>query len=189
VALPPGLTLVVCHTGSSRHLDGSAYNERRAQCDAAVAALAADDPAITSLRDVTEDVLRRAGDRLDAVERRRSEHVVGENARVGAAVSALEADDRPALGELFAASHASLRDRFEVSSPELDAMVEIAIAVPGVVASRMTGAGFGGCTVSLVEDGGVESLRRAVEDRYPERTGLRPRVFVVRAVTGAGRID
>ena len=110
-----------------------------------------------------------------------------ENARVEATVEALAADDLPAVGRLFAESHASLRDLFEVSSPELDAMVEIASAVPGVVAARMTGAGFGGCTVNLVRPDAVEALRAAVGSEYPARTGLTPMVLPVHAADGASR--
>jgi galactokinase len=93
------------------------------------------------------------------------------------------------LGRLFAASHASLRNLFEVSSVELDEMVDVANSAPGVVASRMTGAGFGGCTVSLVERGAEEALRERVMTEYPKRTGLTARVFNVEAVDGAGPID
>jgi galactokinase len=188
IALPDGLELVVCHTGSRRHLDGSAYNERRAQCEAVVQVLAREDPAIRSLRDVRPEHLRAAGDRLDPVSRRRAEHVVSENERVLECVAALEADDRATIGSLFAASHASLRDRYQVSSPELDAMVEIARSVPGVVAARMTGAGFGGCTVNLLETGAAMALRRAVEAEYAARTGLEPMVLPVSATAGAGRL-
>jgi galactokinase len=188
IPLPPDIALVVCHTGSPRHLDGSGYNLRRSQCEAAVATLAKIDPAIRSLRDVTPEALAAASDRLDPIAFRRAEHVVTENARVAATVTALEAGDVDAVGRLFAQSHASLRDRFEVSSPELDAMVEIARDVPGVVAARMTGAGFGGCTVNLVRPDAVEALREAVETCYPARTGLTPRVFGVTAADGAGRM-
>lgn len=188
VALPDDITLVICHTGSLRHLDGSAYNERRAQCDAAVAAIATDDPSVRSLRDVTAAHLTTTGGRMDPVARRRAEHVVAENERVAWTVAALEAGDLAAVGETFAASHASLRDRFEVTSPELDAMVEIAVAVPGVIAARMTGAGFGGCTINLVRSDAVTALREAVERGYPARTGLRPMVLPVRAAAGAGRV-
>jgi galactokinase len=188
ITLPDGLEIVVCHTGSRRHLDGSAYNERRAQCEAVVQVLARDDPAIRSLRDVRPEHLRAAGDRLDPVSRRRAEHVVSENERVLECVAALEADDRAGIGDLFAASHVSLRDRYQVSSPELDAMVEIARSVPGVVAARMTGAGFGGCTVNLVEPGATAALRRAVEADYTARTGLEPMVLPVAAAAGAGRL-
>ena len=188
VALPDDVELVVCHTGSPRHLDGSAYNERRTQCDMAVAAIAAEDPSVRSLRDVTTTHLAMAGNRLDPIARRRAEHVVAENERVALTVAALEAGDLATVGEAFAASHASLRDQFEVTSPELDAMVEIAAAVPGVIAARMTGAGFGGCTINLVRPDAVASLRKAVERDYPVRTGLRPRVLPVRAAAGAGRV-
>jgi galactokinase len=117
---------------------------------------------------------------------RRSRHVVTENARVVDTIEALATGDIAAVGRLWAASHASLRDDFEVVSPELDALVEIASAVPGVAAARMTGAGFGGCTINLVERGAVSALRTAVEARYQARTGLVPRVYAVDAVDGAG---
>ncbi len=188
VPLPDDIRLVVLHTGSDRRLDGSAYNERRAQCEAAVVAVARDDPAVTSLRDVTPFHLAAARTRMDPVAYRRAEHVVTENQRVAEVVTALEAGDLAEVGVAFAASHASLRDRFEVVSPELDAMVQIAVSVPGVVAARMTGAGFGGCTVNLVRPEAVESLRHAVEREYPARTGLRPLVLPVTAVDGASRL-
>ena len=188
IPLPAGIALVVCHTGSARRLDQSEYNVRRRQCELAVAELSRDDPSIRSLRDVTPAALASAAGRLDPVTLRRAEHVVDENARVGATVEALARGDLEAVGELFAASHRSLRDRFEVSSPELDAMVEIATGVPGVVATRMTGAGFGGCTVNLVRPDAIAALRTRVEAEYPARTGLRPTVLVVRATAGAGQI-
>ena len=105
-----------------------------------------------------------------------------------ATVAALRDGDLDSLGRLFAASHASLRDLYEVSSAELDAMVDIAVSVPGVVGSRMTGAGFGGCTVSLVKHGAEEALREAVLAQYQKRTGLEPRVYIVAAVDGAGEV-
>jgi galactokinase len=188
IPLPRDVALVVCHTGSARHLGGSEYNLRRSQCDLAVAELARGDPSIRSLRNVTLEVLVAAADRLDPIAYRRAEHVVTENVRVAATVAALADGDLAAVGRLFADSHASLRDRFEVSSPELDAMVEIASSVRGVIASRMTGAGFGGCTVNLVRPAAVEALRDAVMRRYPAETGLTPRVLPVTAVDGAGRI-
>ena len=188
IPLPEDLALVVCHTGSARHLDHSEYNTRRAQCDAAVEALAAVDPAIHSLRDVTPGLLESAGATLSPITARRARHVVTENARVGAAVEALATGDHAAIGALFAASHASLRDDFEVSSPELDAMVEVARAVPGVVAARMTGAGFGGCTVNLVRPDAIDALKATVEREYAARTGLSARVLPVQAAAGVGRL-
>jgi galactokinase len=188
VPLPEDIRLVVLHTGSKRQLDGSEYNLRRSQCEAAVAAIALDDPAVRSLRDVTPFHLAAARTRMDPVAYRRAEHVVTENQRVTKAVAALEAGDLAEVGVAFAASHASLRDRFEVVSPELDAMVEIALSVPGVVAARMTGAGFGGCTINLVRPEAIEGLRTVVEREYPARTGLQPMVLPVHAVAGASRL-
>ena len=186
VPLPPDLVLVVAHTGVPRTLGTSEYNARRADCERAVAALAAVDPTVRSLRDVDQAMLTRRAALLDPVALRRAEHIVAENERVVATEAALRAGDFDALGRLFAASHASLRDLYEVSSPELDAMVEIAGQVRGVVASRMTGAGFGGCTASLVRPDAVGELRDRILCDYPARTGRVPRVWVVRATDGAG---
>jgi galactokinase len=185
VALPAGTRLVICHSGMPRGLADSAYNDRRAECDRAVAALQALDPSVRSLRDVTPELLERGRGRLDEVAYRRARHVVSENARVLEATAALEAGDLGAVGAAFAASHASLRDDYEVSSDALDALVDIAVAVPGVVGARLTGAGFGGCTVNLVRDEAVEPLRAAVLADYPARTGRTPLVLEVRAADGA----
>jgi galactokinase len=179
-------TLVVIHTGSTRSLSSSDYNARRAQCEAAAAVLAKDDPGIRSLRDVTPAMLPVVQGRVDDVTYRRCRHVVTENVRVMETVKALAEGDIAALGALFAASHASLREDFEVVSPELDALVEIAGSVPGVAAARMTGAGFGGCTINLVERGCVAALRERVRALYPGRTGLTPGVYAVDAAAGAG---
>ena len=178
--------LVVCDSASPRRLGTSEYNARRAQCERAVAVIAESDTGVHSLRDVSLDRLAAAADRLDEETVRRCEHVIRENERVRKAVLAFESGDLAWVGRLFAESHASLRDLFEVSSPELDALVEIASGVPGVVAARMTGAGFGGCTVNLVARAAVESLTAAVAAKYPPRTGLEARVFVVEPADGAG---
>jgi galactokinase len=182
------LTLVACHSGSPRRLETSAYNERRAQCDAAVAAIAALEPGVTALRDVTPAMLEAVRDRLEPVAARRAQHVVDEDQRVLDAIEAFEAGDLATVGRLFHASHASLRDLYEVSSPELDTLVEIARATPGVVGARLTGAGFGGCTINLVHRDAVPLLREHVLRDYPSRTGLTPRVFEVEASAGARRL-
>jgi galactokinase len=184
----PDLVLVACHSGSPRRLETSAYNERRSQCEAAVAAIARTHPGVSALRDVTPAMLDQARPRLDPLVAARAEHIVHENLRVLDAVSALETGDLPAIGQLFAASQASMRDLFGISSPELDALVEIATGVDGVVAARLTGAGFGGCTINLVARDAVPALREAVLREYPTRTGLAPRVFEVAASPGARRI-
>ena len=181
--------LVVCHSGSSRKLETSAYNERRADCERAVAAIATIEPSVRALRDVDASLLERATELLDPVAARRARHIVEENDRVFAAERALAAGDLAEVGRLFAASHASLRDLFEVSSPELDALVEIATGVDGVVAARLTGAGFGGSTINLVRRDAVAALRAAVERDYRARTGLEPQVFEVDAVAGASFVD
>ncbi len=187
-AMPPNLSLVVCDTAAPRRLGSSAYNTRRAECEEGVRLIAEHEPGVRSLRDVDAAMLERYRHLLPDVVARRCEHVVHENDRVLAAVAALEAGDLEAVRRLFAESHESLRDLFEVSSAELDVMVEISGQVPGVVASRMTGAGFGGCTISLVRPGAEEALRDRVMDLYPRRTGLDPRVYVVQAVDGAGPV-
>jgi len=167
----------------------SEYNVRRAQCEAGVAALAAEDPSIRALRDVAPAMLPRLRALTVDVTYRRCEHIVHENERVLATIEAFEARDLAAVGRLFAESHASLRDLFEVVSPELDALVGIALATPGVAAARMTGAGFGGCTVNLVARDAVDSLRAAVLRDYPARTSLTPRVWTVRPSAGAGLFE
>jgi galactokinase len=186
VPVPPGLALVICDSGSPRGLHTSEYNLRRAECEAALAVLARRDPSIRALRDVPPDRLEDALRQLDPVLARRVRHVVTENARVEATILAFEAGDVAEIGRLFAASHASLRDDFEVSSPELDLLVTIATATPGVIAARMTGAGFGGSTVNLVEPGAVDRLARAVAGGYVARTGLTASVEAVNAADGAG---
>ncbi len=189
VSLPlDEVTLVACHSGSARRLEASAYNERRSQCEAAVAAIAAMEPGVRSLRDVSPSMLDAVRDRLEPVSARRAEHIVAENQRVLDAVAAFEVGDLDAVGRLFFASHASLRDLYEVSSPELDALVDIARSTPGVLGARLTGAGFGGCTINLVRRDALDTFRDAVLREYPVRTGLTPRVFAVEPSAGARRI-
>ncbi|MDQ3880659.1 MAG: galactokinase, partial [Chloroflexota bacterium] len=180
--------LVVCDTCSPRRLEASQYNARRAQCETAVAAIRERHPGVRSLRDVDGMMLQAASTYLDEETLRRCEHVVRENERVIATERALGAGDVATVGRLFAESHASLRDLYEVSSRELDAMVDIALGVDGVVAARMTGAGFGGCTLNLVARGSVDALARAVTDEYPARTGLEGAVYAVDPAEGAGLV-
>jgi galactokinase len=186
VALPWGLRVVVCDTGAPRALNAAVHRQRLADCGRAVALLSEKMPGLGSLRDLDMPSLRRHRALLPGVVGRRAEHVVCENARVLSTVAAMESGDLDQLGRLFAESHESLRDLYEVSLPALDAMVEVARAVPGVVASRMTGAGFGGCTVNLVLADAVPALQAAVSRDYDRRTGLRGRVYPVAAVDGAG---
>ena len=179
--------LVACDTRLPHRLEASEYNARRAQCEAAVETVSRRYPDVRSLRDVSMDMLASLH-AMDDETRRRAEHVIRENERVMLTVEAIQRGRIEDVGRLFAESHASLRDLYEVSSPELDALVEIAVATPGVVASRMTGAGFGGCTVNLVQWDAVERLRAAVEREYPDRTGRMPATYVLEATGGAGEV-
>jgi galactokinase len=179
-----GLAVVIANSGASRELAGSAYNQRRIECEEAVAILRdrLGRPGLTSLRDVTPsdvDALE-----IDNVPMRRARHVVTEIARVGAAVDALRNDDFAALGALMQESHLSLRDDYEVSSPELDLLVGLATAREYVVGARLTGAGFGGCTVNLVRADAVDAFERDVVAPYRERTGLPAEMYVTGACDG-----
>ncbi len=180
VPLPRGVAVVVLDTGTRRGLVDSAYNERRAQCEAAARFFG-----VEALRDVDEATFAERMRALDETTRMRARHVVGENARTLRAAAAMRAGDVAALGRLMDDSHRSLRDDFAVSSPALDAMVECARTESGCYGARMTGAGFGGCAVALVQQGvaGVFSLATAAS--YEKATGHEPSVYVCRATDGA----
>jgi galactokinase len=168
----PSASFVVVHSGVRRGLEHSQYNERRQACEQAVAALKAELPGIRALRDVTEEDLARWGGKLPSLALRRARHVVGENARVLKACAALEAGDAPAFGALMDASHRSLAEDYQVSSPELDVLVGASRALPGVHGARLTGAGFGGCTVHLVERRALPGFGPALKRAYKVATGL-----------------
>jgi galactokinase len=181
VPLPPDVLVVILDTGTRRELVGSAYNERREQCQAA-----ADHFGVVALRDLTPEQFEARVAGLEEPAARRARHVVKENARTLEAADAMQAGDARRLGELMTESHHSLRDDFEVSCPELDAMVEAALAQPGCLGARMTGAGFGGCAVALVEAKLAPAFATAVADRYRAATGHEPKVYVTGATAGAG---
>jgi galactokinase len=185
--LPEGVCVVIADTGKRRGLVDSAYNERRAQCEAGARALG-----VSHLRDVSLAGLWRAAQerRLDALALRRCEHVVAENGRTQAAFACLRAGDAVALGQLMDQSHADLRDKFEVSCMELDQMVALARALPGCLGSRMTGAGFGGCTVSLVRESEAEAFIQGLNAAYrAAQPTLAMAVYRTRPAAGAGPLD
>ncbi|HOG46754.1 MAG TPA: galactokinase [Anaerolineae bacterium] len=186
VPLPAATRVVIGDTMTRRGLVSSAYNERRRQCEEAVRILQGVLPGVRALRDVTPEDLARYGDLLPPLVRKRAAHVVSEDARVLAAVRALEEGQAAEFGRLMDASHASLRDDYEVSSPQLDLMVELARQAPGCLGARMTGAGFGGATVSLVREGEVSAFVAQVAGAYEARTGLKPEITVTAAAAGAG---
>jgi galactokinase len=186
--LPDNVRLIICNTMVKHELASSAYNERRAQCEEGVKHLARFLPEVKALRDVTVDELERFGWVLSDVVYRRCRHVVTENARVLAAASALEKADLVSFGKLMGESHQSLRDDYEVSCKELDLMVELAREVKGVYGARMTGGGFGGCTVNLVAVEDVEEFRLRVAERYEEETKLTPEIYICNASNGAEEV-
>ena len=171
VPVPAGVGVLVVHSGTERRLASSAYAERRAACEAAAAKLG-----VPSLRDATPEQVAH-----DPIAR----HVVRENARVLAFADALRAGDAARAGELMSESHASLRDDFVVSTPELDFLVDSSNAA-GAYGARLTGAGFGGCIVALVSRDHSEAIATAVAERYRNEMGLEPDAFTVTAVDGAG---
>ncbi len=178
------LRIVVSDTMVRRELAGSEYNVRRAQCEEAVRVLERHSPGIRSLRDVTSELLAEHKAELDPVVFRRADYVVRENIRVGLACQALLGNDYRRLGELMNASHEGLKNDYQVSSPELDLMVDEARKVPGVLGSRMMGAGFGGCTISLVEADAVFEFRKAVGAGYQAASGREPKIYVIRIEAG-----
>jgi len=188
VELPSALELLVVHCGVKHRLSEGPLNERARDCARAVALLSPERPDVRALRDVDEALLQASRERLGERLHRRCRHVVGEIARVREAFAALGSADTAALTELFRSSHASLRDDFEVSSAELDALVEIADTVPGVLASRMVGAGFGGCVLVLCEAGRASQASSQIRARYGEVLGREPWCHRVRAASAAGEI-
>lgn len=180
VPMPDGMAVLVVDTAAPRSLAASAYNERRAQCEAAARLLG-----VPALRDLSPEIFAQRRAALPALVAQRAEHVIYENRRVLDAVAALRAGDVATFGRLMNESHDSLRDLYEVSSAELDAVVEIARGVSGVYGARMTGAGFGGCAIALAEQTAVDALRDAVMREYPARTGRQPSIYICTANDGA----
>jgi len=182
--LPDHVRVVLIDSGVKRELDDSSYNERRDECETA-----ADVLGVASLRDADLGLLERHAGQLDEVVFRRARHVITENERVVETAAALETGDLSRIADLFDGSHRSLAGDFEVSTPEVDTLVAIARRTPGVLATRLTGAGFGGCTVQLVEESRAEAAAADIARRYTEATGHEARWWVSDAADGASRIN
>jgi galactokinase len=182
--LPHEIRIVVCDTQKPRALADSAYNQRRLECETAAKQMG-----VGSLREVRSDELESWANRLDDVIFRRARHVVTENERCLQFLQALEAGDLERLGLLMRASHESLRDDYEVTGPELDAMAESAWEAPGCIGARMTGAGFGGACVALAKSGSVDAFIEHVAGSYTRRSGREGEFIVCRAVNGAHVLD
>jgi galactokinase len=177
--------VAICHSGVRHALVGSEYNTRRRECAAGVEALRARLPGIRALRDAALTDLEACRADLDPVVFRRCRHVVTENARVLESVAALREGDLARLGRLMDASHASLRDDYQVSCPEVDLLVDLARGTPGVLGARITGGGFGGSTVNLAARSALEAFRSRVLGEYRRRTGIEARLFTSAAAPGA----
>ena len=185
VPLSGRVKIVVCNSGVRRALAASEYEIRLKQCRQAVAQLGTTGLAVKSLREIDLTDLEVARHSLSETLLKRARHVVSENERVLRAVKDLENGDLESFGRLMVASHESLRDDYEVSCRELDVLVELALRQPGVLGARMTGAGFGGCTVNLVLAGAAEKFAETVQEGYNKATGLNAEVYVCEASDGA----
>ena len=182
--LPAGITMVICNTMVKHGHSGGEYNDRRAQCEEGVRLLSRYFPSIKALRDVSAVELEsHRGDLPDLIYRR-CHHVVSENERVLSAVAALKSGNLKEVGRCMAESHLSMRDDYEISCRELDLMVELAQGREGLVGSRMTGGGFGGCTINLVRTASVVQFTTEMRAAYHQSTGISPEIYV--STAGAG---
>jgi galactokinase len=190
VKLPENTVVVVADTGVRRGLVSSAYNERRASCEEALQHFQRAIPGIKTLREVSLDDFYRFSTGLDEIPLKRSRYIVHECARMDHALDVLSRSDATAFGRLMNECHTGLRDDYEVSCVELDAMAATAWKLFGCYGSRLTGAGFGGCTVSLVERAEVDGFVAGLQAGYQDRTGRNAEVYICEAVTGvkAGKI-
>ena len=188
VRIPPSVTLAMCNTMVKHELASGEYNKRREECERGTRTMAKKKDGVRALRDVTLEDLNRSEADLPGVVYRRCRHVVSENARVTQAVEALHKGDLARFGALMGESHTSLRDDYEVSCSELDLMVDLARQLPGVYGARMTGGGFGGCTINLVRNDCVERFKEAVSRGYAAATGKVPEIYTSTAGEGAGEV-
>jgi len=186
LTIPADARLVICNSMVKHELAGGEYNRRRADCETGVRILNRNLPHVRALRDVTQSDLERHKNELPEVVYRRCRHVIGENQRVTDAAAALRAGDLNRFGALMYDSHRSLRDDYEVSCRELDLLVEIASGCGGVYGSRMTGGGFGGCTITLARADAVDAFRNEISKRYRNETSIIPDIYVCSAAQGAG---
>lgn len=187
LSIPDDAQLVICNSMGKHDLASGEYNRRREECEAGVKVFRRSSPAVHALRDVTlQDLANHATDLTDVIYRR-CRHVISENQRVLDAAEALRAGDMGRFGQLMYESHRSLQQDYEVSSKELDLLVDIASGCEGVYGSRMTGGGFGGCTISLVRSHSVEGFSKEIRQTYKEKTGITPDLYICSAAQGAGQ--
>jgi galactokinase len=189
VELPADITFVAVNTMVKHALAGSAYKDRVAECAAAVAGIKQKFPGVESLRDVSPEQLESVAPSLPAVVARRARHVVTEDARVGRFVEASAQGDLALMGQLLVESHRSLQHDYEVSCVELDFLVDTALAIDGVLGSRMTGGGFGGCTVTMLRPDAVPRFGQEMARAYQRKFQATPQVYPCRPSAGAGEVQ
>jgi len=185
IPIPDRVRMVICNTMVKHELKDGEYNVRRQECERGVKILSQWYPGIRALRDVSPGQVERHSGDLPATVYKRCLHVVRENQRVLDSAACLKQGKLGEFGELMGESHRSLRDLYEVSCPELDIMVDAAVSLPGCYGARMTGGGFGGCTVNLVDAGDAHPFAEQVSQRYQQKTGIKPDVYISAAVDGA----
>ncbi len=188
VPIPNGISLVVCNTMTKHDLATGAYNARREECEEGVRYFQRWNPKIRALRDVSLELLEQHAPDLPATIRRRCTHVVRENQRTLDAAQSLKEGNLDRVKTLMRESHDSLRDLYEVSCRELDIMVEAANGLPGFCGGRMTGGGFGGCTVNLVHKEDAPAFAQQIAERYRQKSGINPQVYLCTAEDGAGEL-
>lgn len=181
--------VVICNTNVKRELASSEYNKRRATCEGAVSRLKGSLPQIETLRDVSIEEFEKYKHALDETAQKRCKHVLYENRRVLDAVNALCRNDIFEFGRLMNESHESLKKDYEVSTLELDTMVDIARSINGVIGARMTGGGFGGCTVNIVKKEVVDKFSRVVSKEYQKKTGIKPKIYIYNPENGARKMS
>jgi galactokinase len=189
LAIPDSIKLVICNTTVKHELASSEYNRRRADCEEAVRRLATVLPGIKALRDVSLEQLDAHRDLLTEVIYKRALHIVTEDARVLDSAQALRAGDIERFGKRMAESHRSLRDLYEVSCRELDLMVDLAYQQKGVYGARMTGGGFGGATINLVDARFAGEFKENIAKAYRHETGLMPQIYICNPAEGAGAVS
>jgi galactokinase len=186
--IPENVTLVIANTMVSHAVTGGEYTSRRAQVEEAAAAIAKHRPEVRFLRDATTEDLKKWGCEMSPEALKRARHVITENLRTVAAAEALIQNDMKELGRLMAEAHRSYSQDFEASCAECDTMVDLAQDLPGLIGARLTGGGFGGCTVNLVQADQARSFASALGGRYAESTGITPQIHICHASGGAHRI-
>jgi galactokinase len=189
VPISPAIRIVIVNTEVAHTLASGEYARRRQQCEAALEAIVKIEPSVKSLRDVDESLLERSKSSMDDLLFRRARHVITENRRTVEAADCLEKGDFAAVGKLMLQSHKSLREDYEVSCPELDTLVDASVGLRGVMGARMTGGGFGGCIVALVEAPAAAAYQKAVAEAFASRYSRVPPTIVTSAAAGAAMIS